>query len=309
MLEFSGYGGLIDAGDASVAEGPDAISDLLAWLFARRLRHQLTLGTPHEYVGLQDDLPLVRGRIQFARQATVHFNRPDQIACAWDEFSFDTALARLLRCAAETLLGRVRLPGAAADLRDALAMFDEVPSVHPLQALHDARQIRWSRLNARWRPCYDLALAALEGLGRTLHAGAAESFVYLLDMNALFESHCARWIEDRFHTVVKTQICIGKLLVGDGRKTRQIPDFIWQLADHTLCVGDAKYKQPNGEQWPKIDDTRHLICYGQLAMLHYQVSPGLLMLLYPTTDHEISESIKTYDGQRLVLQAVRVVKD
>lgn len=309
MLEFSGYGGLVDAGDASVSECPDAISDLLAWLFARRLRHQLALGTPHEYVGLQDDLPLVRGRIQFARQATVHFNRPDMIACAWDEFSSDTALARLLRCATETLLQRVRLSGAAADLRDAVAMFDEVPSVHPLQALHDAGQIQWSRPNVRWRPCHDLALAVLQGLGRTLHSGAAESFVYLLDMNALFESHCARWIEARFRTVIQEQVFVGNLLARDRRPLRQYADFVWKLADHTLCVGDAKYKQPNGDEWPKIDDTRQLICYGQLAALRYHVRPGLLMMFYPTTNHEVSEYVQTFDGQQFVLQAVKVVKD
>ena len=70
LLEESGYGGLVDAGEASVEESPDFISDLLAWLFARRLRHQLSLGMPQEYVSERDDLPLVRGRIEFARQAT-----------------------------------------------------------------------------------------------------------------------------------------------------------------------------------------------------------------------------------------------
>jgi 5-methylcytosine-specific restriction enzyme subunit McrC len=309
LLEVSGYGGLVDAGDASVSECPDAISDLLAWLFARRLRHQLALGTPHEYVGLRDDLPLVRGRIQFARQATVNFGRPDVIACAWDEFSADTALARLLRCATELLLQRVRLPGAAADLRDALAMFDEVPSVHPLQALSDAAHIRWSRLNARWRPCHDLALAILQGLGRTLHSGAAESFVYLLDMNALFESYCARWIESRFKTVVSEQVFVGKLLLRDRRSLNQYADFVWPQTDHTLCVGDAKYKQPNADEWPQIADTRQLICYGQLAAQRYQTKLGSLMMLYPTTGVEVRECVKTYDGQQMVLQAVRVVKD
>ncbi len=309
LLEISGYGGLVDAGDASVSECPDSISDLLAWLFARRLRHQLALGTPHEYVGLRDDLPLVRGRIQFARQATVNFGRPDFIACAWDELSADTALARLLRCATETLLQRVRLPGAAADLRDALAMLDEAPSVHPLQALSDATHIRWSRLNARWRPCHDLALAVMQGLGRTLHSGTTESFVYLLDMNKLFESYCARWIEKRFRTVVQEQVFVGKLLLRDRRSLHQYADFVWRQADHTLCVGDAKYKLPNADEWPQIADTRQLICYGQMAALRYQTRPGSLMMLYPTTGDEVSERVLTFDGQELVLQAVKILKD
>lgn len=308
LLEVSGYGGLVDAGDASVSESPDSISDLLAWLFARRLRHQLSQGMPYEYVRLCDDLPLVRGRIQFARQSTVHFGRPDVTACAWDEFSANTSLTRLLRCATETLLHRVCLPGAARDLCEALAMFDEAPSILPQQALSDASQIRWSRLNSRWRPCHDLALAVLQGLGRTLYSGATESFVYLLDMNALFESYCARWIETRFHTIVEEQVTVGYLLLRNQRRLRQIADFLWREPDQTLCIGDAKYKQPSAEEWPKIDDTRQLICYGQLAAQSLKTKPGSLMMLYPTTDEEVSESVQTFDGQQLILQAVRVTR-
>ncbi len=308
LLKESGYGGLVDAGEASVHEGTESITDLLAWLFARRLRQQLGLGLPHEYRGQRDDLNLVRGSIQFSRQATVHFGRPDRLACAWDELSADTPLARILRCAAEALLARVRLPGAAADLRDGLAMLDDAQSVHPMQALSDSTHIRWSRLNSRWRPCHDLAQAVLRGLGRELHSGGTESFVFLLDMNALFESFCARWIEKKLNVSVHEQVFVGKLLMREQRSLHQYADFLWRLHDGTLCVGDSKYKTANGEDWPKIDDTRQLICYGQLAAHRHGTAPGSLMLLYPTTGAESSETVETYDRQRLTLQAVRVVR-
>jgi 5-methylcytosine-specific restriction enzyme subunit McrC len=307
LLEESGYGGLVDAGEASVEESPDSISDLLAWLFARRLRHQLSLGMPQEYVAQRDDLPLVRGRIEFARQATVLFGRPDVIACAWDEFTPDTPLARLLRCATELLLSRVRLPGAAADLRDALAMLEEVEPTHPLEALSAATTIRWSRLNTRWRPCHDLALAVLRGLGREMHAGGTESFVFLLDMNQLFESYCTRWIECFSGAVVHEQVRLGTLLVSPTQKLGQDADFLWHQGDE-VWVGDAKYKRPIGDDWPKIDDVRQLICYGQLARQRHLGKTSRLMLLHPTTDAESVAEWQTYDGQPLRLQSVRVVK-
>lgn len=308
LLEESGYDGLVDAGEAAVEETPENISDLLAWLYARRLRHQLALGQPREYVGHRDDLPLVRGSIQFARQATVHFGRPDVIACAWDELTEDTPLARLLRCAAEALLTRVRLPGAAAALRDAVMLLEETPPAPSAQALAEAAHIRWSRLNARWRPCHDLALAVLRAQGRDLHAGGTESFVYLLDMNKVFESYCARWLEARFRVRVDTQVCVGTLLQRKPGGLRQEADFLWHDSAGSLWVGDAKYKLPGGENWPAIADTRQLICYGQLAALKQGTPPGALMLLFPTTDQENSEKTQTYDGQRLTLQPVRVVR-
>jgi len=307
MLETSGYGGLVDAGDASVEECPHSMNDLLGWLFARRLRSQLAHGMPHEHVSMRDDLPLVRGRIDFARQSTVLFGRPDIIACGWDEFIMDTPLTRLLRCATEALLHRTSLPGAAADLRDALSMLDEVPSVLPVQALADSPGIRWSRLNMRWRLCHDLALAVLRGLGRDLTGGSVESFVYLLDMNLLFECHCARWLEKRFEMPVKEQEPLGSLLLRSPGGLRQVADFIWRDHDGCTWVGDAKYKVP-GSEWPKIEDVRQIICYGQLAALRFGAEMGGLMLLHPTVEDETCQEVSTFDQQTLHLQAVKVVR-
>lgn len=309
LLEVSGYAGLVDAGDAAVEESPESITDLLAWLFARRLRHQLSLGMPQEYVSQRDDLPLVRGRIEFARQATVHFGRPDVIACAWDEFTPDTALARRLRCAVELLLKRVRLPGAAADLRDALAMLDDVTPVHPLEALSAASGIRWSRMNARWRPCNDLAEAVLRGLGREMHAGTTESFVFLLDMNRLFETYCARWIERTADCAVQEQAPLGTLLIAPDKKIRQEADYLWHERE-IVWIGDAKYKRAeSGEDWPKINDVRQLICYGQLAQKLHPGKTSRLMILHPTTGAESAKDWQSYDGQPLRLQSVRVVRE
>jgi len=307
LLEESGHEGFIDAGEAEVEESPESICDLLAWLFARRLRHQLGMGLAQEYIGIRDDLPLVRGRIDFARQSTVHFGRPDVIACSWDEFTPDTPLARLLRCAAEVLLECVRLPGAAADLRDALAMFDEVESVPPVQAVASAAGIRWSRLNARWRPCHDLALAVLTGQGREMHAGSNGSFVFLIDMNRLFEDYCLRWLEKTFHQRIEPQKCLGTLLVAPDKRIAQDADFLW-LDESDIWVGDAKYKLPDAQNWPRIEDLRQLICYGQLAQRLHTGRPSRLMIMHPTTGEEKFETLQTFDAQELRLQSIRVTR-
>jgi 5-methylcytosine-specific restriction endonuclease McrBC regulatory subunit McrC len=204
-------------------------------------------------------------------------------------------------------LSRVRLTGAAADLRDALSMLDEVESVHPLEALSRASSIRWSRLNARWRPCHDLALAVLHGLGREMHAGGMESFVFLLDMNELFESYCGRWIERWSGAMVQEQVRLGTLLISPRMKLGQDADFLWHQAG-VVWVGDAKYKRPSGDEWPQVADVRQLICYGQLALQRHRAKCSRLMLLHPTTGTESAEEWQTFDGQMLRLQSVRVVR-
>ena len=305
LLEESGYGGLVDAGEASVEESPETISDLLAWLYARRLLRQLALGGPHEYMARSEDLPLVRGRIHFARQATTLFCRPDIVACDWAEFSPDTPLARLLRCATEVLLARTRLPGAAAAFRDAISILEETESVRAKEALSGATSIRWSRMNERWRGCYELAVAALSGLGRELHAGDTESFVFLLDMNFLFESYCGRWLDQKFGVAISEQMKLGNLLKMP-QSCGQKPDFQWRHGG-TVWVGDAKYKQRSSDNWPQIADIRQLICYGRLAEQIHAI-PSRLILLYPTLNAEIPEVWTTFENQPLELRAVRVVR-
>jgi 5-methylcytosine-specific restriction enzyme subunit McrC len=227
------------------------------------------------------------------------------VACEWDEFSPDTPLARILRCAAEVLLARTRLPGAAADLRDAVAMLNETESIRAKEALSDAASIRWSRLNARWRPCYELAIAALNGLGRELHAGDTESFVFLLDMNSLFEKFCARWLEQKFDVAISEQEPIGYLLKTPNKR-RQDPDLQWRH-EGTIWIGDAKYKRRRYTDWPDISDLRQLICYGRLAEKAH-AAPSRLMLLYPTTSAESAETLMTFENQMLELHAVRIVR-
>jgi 5-methylcytosine-specific restriction endonuclease McrBC regulatory subunit McrC len=308
LLERSRFGELVDAGEAGVEESPDSFSDLLAWLFARRLRYQLSLGLPREYVSQEDDLSFVRGGIRWPRQATTHFGRPDVIACGWDEFTPDTVLSRLLRCATTLLLARTRLPGAAADLRDALAMLEDVTPCHPLEVMQSLGKIRWSRLNARWRPCHDLAVAVIRGMGREMHAGSTESFVYLLDMNRLFERYCQSWLEQTFYPCqVQAKCCVGTLFIAPKSGMRQEADFLWQAEDG-LWVGDAKYKQAAPDDWPKVADIRQLICYGQLAAKGHGVTETKLMLLYPDTCGEAARDFVAYDGQPVRLQPVPVVR-
>ena len=140
-----------------------------------------------------------------------------------------------------------------------------------------------------------------------MHAGRTESFVFLLDMNALFESFCARWIERQFNVPVNEQVRVGWLLESPALRLGQDADFVWQI-DGTVFVGDAKYKIAWADDWPRIDDVRQLICYGQLAKKKYATPISRLMILHPTLDIESSQTVTTFDGQPLVLQAVRVLR-
>jgi 5-methylcytosine-specific restriction endonuclease McrBC regulatory subunit McrC len=110
LLEASNYGEWVETDRAALDVADLTFVDLWAYLLARHLWPQLRRGLPSAYLPHEDDLTTVRGRILVGRQIGRYQDRFDRIVCAWDEFSPDTALLRLLKCACRLLRRRVSHP-------------------------------------------------------------------------------------------------------------------------------------------------------------------------------------------------------
>lgn len=275
VLEISQHRNLVDVGDAKLDAIPTNYFDLLSVLFARRLSRELTAGRPHAYLGHSDDLPMVRGRIDFGRQVTSLWGRMDRIACRWDEFSPDTPLARLLRCTVEVLIENATGSRAFEELLVCRALLDGVSPVNVQTALSQSRFLGWTRINKRFETCAEVAIGILQGFGRGFEGESKPSFMFLIDMNKLFEDYASELISRRFDDVsVHRQKHIGHLLEAGSERSKglisQRPDLNW-LHQGVSYVADAKYKRVEswledeevGTGWGS-NDVRQLICYGQL---------------------------------------------
>jgi len=305
MLEASEYTDLSETDTAHLEEQPISFYDVFAYLMAKNLRDELAVGVPHAYQTQHDATTAVRGRIDILRQVTTHWNRLDRVACTWDEFTPDIPLNRLFRCACATLCGRVTNPAAAQLLADCLTYLDSVPLVDAATALQDVQHLRWDRFSERLKTSFDMAIRLLAGSGYDLGSGHSETFVFLIDMNALFEAYVAAALETAFDTEIKTQRTIGHLFSGPER-VRQIPDYQWH-SDSTNWIGDAKYKhlaagqddalrfddQANGDDDADLsstaatrvlspNDVRQVTVYAELLKQKGKLSsPPELAILYP----------------------------
>lgn len=296
LLEASGYDDLVETGDGSLTESPESFPDLFALLMARKLSEELSLGVPRSYERFEDDLKAVRGRLLLGQQATRNFERWDRLACAFDEFTPDIALCRILRCACRELLARVRHSEARRCLEDCLGLLDEVGDISIPDALHLARVLPpWSRGQERFRRPYALAVRLLRGLSHDLSAGSAETFVFLLDMNEVFEAFVAAALEARFGGTVETQKSIGTLLTQSVGGIHQKPDYLWNVGGVTW-IGDAKYKHLTEGQISSLtfeddgtiaagkrlspDDIRQLTVYAEMVGKRSDPAPPLA-LFYP----------------------------
>lgn len=167
MLEAANYGDWVETDRAALAEGELTFPDLWAYLLGRHLWPQLRRGLPNAYLPHQDDLTMVRGRILVGAQVARYGERLDRIVCAWDEFSPDTPMLRLLKCACRFLRRRARHPVALGRLGDCLLALDEVRDETPEAALRGCERMVWTRATQRFAPMFRLAQAGTEHFART----------------------------------------------------------------------------------------------------------------------------------------------
>ncbi len=321
---------------AGLAQSETPFLEMFALLLARRLRGELGSGGGpiRRYEAREGMLHAVRGRVSLGEQITRHWNRMDTISCAWDEFTPNTPLNQVLRCACRWLRDRVGGAETRWLLTDCMDLLDDVEDVSVSAALQAARQIRhFDRTMERFRLPFELACRLLSGTGPMLQTDSAETFVFLVDMNDVFERYVHAVLEAAFRVPVRQQSPVWYLFpsLPHGR-IAQRPDFTLTDRQGVFWIADAKYKhlargQENALTFANSqgevegqdgvpagrllspDDVRQLTVYAELA---HRSAPGSgranLLLLYPFVGSGAATSDRTiaWNGSEFFLAPIRV---
>ena len=157
--------------------------ELLIGLFAKRLLSAVRRGLPRRYIGHEDDLKLLRGRLDVTRQVTHLAARPDLLACRFDELSEDTPLNRVLKAAVWRLARVARTAANARRLAELTARFEFVGDTQ--NPLHEP--VRLDRTNTAFHDLHRLARLFLTGDWQSTTGGETTGFTLLFPMNELFE--------------------------------------------------------------------------------------------------------------------------
>jgi len=96
--------------------------DLLALLFAEACERVLRGGLLYDYCEVEDDLPVVRGRLLIRQQILRRFGRLDHLECRYDEYLTDIPENQLLLAGLTTCAGRVEHPAVAMRIREPVAL-------------------------------------------------------------------------------------------------------------------------------------------------------------------------------------------
>lgn len=273
----------IDAGAmARLGWQRETILEILIRLFCGRLAEAVRHGLPRRYIAAEDDLPVLRGRLDVTRQFSVHAASPQRLACQFDALSPDIALNQAMK-AAITLLSRLaQAPDNQAALRTLAFLYADITDISPPALRWDA--IALDRTNARWHALVALARLLLGERHQHTSTGPADGHALLFEMNTLFEEYIARLLK-RSLTGSGLQVIVQGghrdcLHDGETGLFRTRPDIIIRHGKRIVLVIDTKWKRlaPRMDN-PKQDisqaDVYQLMAYGQLYDCPH------LLLLYP----------------------------
>ena len=262
--------------------------EILIGLFANRLLSAVRRGLPRRYIAYEDDLKLLRGRLNVIRQVTHLAARPDLLACRFDELSEDTPLNRVLKAVVRRLVRVVRTAANARRLAELAARFEFVGDTpDPLR-----EPVRLDRTNTAFHDLHRLARLFLTGDWQSTAGGEATGFTLLFPMNELFEQFIGESL--------KRALGSGRVRLQDKRysaliddKTADKPKPLFNLqpdavietpvgATELPIVLDTKWKHLTPHE-PRCEGTLGVVSSDVYQMLAYARAYGArrLILLYP----------------------------
>jgi 5-methylcytosine-specific restriction enzyme subunit McrC len=277
--------------DLPVANGTPATLDtqgetlleILIGLFARSLAEVVRRGMPRRYVGHEEDLSTLRGRLHINRQFTKLAVTPDRLACRFDALSSDITLNRIMKATITHLAAVSQSAVNQRSLRELAFTYADITAVPP-------RDLDWAvlidRSNARWRQLLALAKLLLGGRYQTTSHGESQGFALLFEMNSLFE---------RYVTLLLGRVAVAhglELTAQGGQRPclrseggdalfHTYPDIQLQTHGEVAMVVDTKWKRleavtaENANRGVSQADVYQMMAYAKL----YQCPE--LVLLYP----------------------------
>jgi 5-methylcytosine-specific restriction enzyme subunit McrC len=259
----------------------EIVLEFIATYFGDRVEDRIKQGLHRSYVEREENLPLVRGRIDFTQDMRLNTILRHRKYCRFAEFTWDIPENQILRQVLHLLAGaqfsratRVRL----GQLEDALA--ELTPTMFPSGAID---RFHYHRFNDDYRHLHQLCQLFLEGASLSEELGVVDFRTFLVDMNALFEKFIAQVLTE----AVRAGILIERQTNAHLDLTRKVlmrPDIVVWRSGAVRLVADTKYKVVESVEFPNHDVYQVLAYCTALA-----VPRGLL--IYPLHAVEARDTV------------------
>ena len=177
----------------------DDVQDLFAAILARGIAQQLKQGLHREYVTRNEDLPVLRGKLDVYGTVKNQIQRKKVLSCEYDELSVDNIFNQILKTTVDILIrdSKVRIENKA-DLKKVALFFDEVRVIDPSAIRWNL--LRYQRNNKNYEMLMNVCYFVLDGMLQTTEKGNYKMTAFSDEhMHRLYEKFVLEYFK-RHHT-------------------------------------------------------------------------------------------------------------
>ena len=231
---------------------------------AALFRHALA----RRYVPIEENLPLLRGRLMFKEHIRENACNRTRFFTACDELSVDRPANRLIRRAVQDLSTRIHDPVNRQLLREAAVTMAEVPASENVAA--DWRAHYVDRSMRHYRPVMAWLELFLFNRGLTTYSGAHANVSLLFPMERVFEDFVTASFRrhQRRYRVVPQGPREFMTTIDGLRAFAMQPDIALKSREGVSFILDAKWKRIDA----RADDRKHKIVQADLYQLYAYAS-------------------------------------
>lgn len=272
-----------------VNEEDNDIYEIIINLFIEEVLNLLKNNLFREYVGFNENLKVVRGRIDFNNHLRKNFLRGDNIFCCYDELNSDIIENQIILKALKFAL---RLTTKSETKKIISNYIDIFRSVCNEYKGNKVPEIHYNRLNYHYKETHYFSKVLIENIGTDnmyQFGDRVGRYSLLINMNLLFEQFVSSIFMKYLspHYDVKSQWKIGNAITNFKGNTYRliIPDIILKDKDNgQIIIIDTKNKD-YGNKYVHNEDIYQLSYYG---LYFYDMFKSLanINILYPKYENQ-----------------------
>ncbi len=148
----------------------DDVQNLFAAILSRGIAQQLKQGLHREYITRNEDLPVMRGKLDIHGTIKNQIQRKKILSCEYDELSADNIFNQILKTTVNILVRDSSVKAEhKADLKKVILFFDEVSVIDPFGIRWD--MLGYQRNNKNYEMLMNICYFVLDGMLQTTEKG------------------------------------------------------------------------------------------------------------------------------------------
>lgn len=237
-------------------ESFDEIYDLFAAILAKGIGIQLKQGLYREYINRQEELPVMRGKINMPGTIKNRLTHERVLTCEFDELSENNLYNQILKTTVMLLLRNAKVKTEYKDdLKKRMLFFSNVDMLEPMSIKWSA--IRFQRNNQTYHMLIGICQLIIEGMLITTDAGdyRLANFVDEQRMCRLYEKFILEYYSKHYS---KLRVSASQIPwdVDDGIRTMLLyakteeeiqPDNVYQMHGNQITVRTLDLNLPFAE--------------------------------------------------------------